>query len=140
MDVPVILPLLHLILAALSYQTREYRRKIVHPVYFAPGICICTCLPACLKPSASADAESLISTACQVQPCKVSDDQSTGSPEQITEAATLWDLAHLHRTAAAHGLRVSTPTQYAPFSALVHISMHAMGISCKQCSHKVGLP
>ena len=97
------------------------------------------CLPY-LRPSVSAGAVSLTFTACQAQPCKVSDDQSTGSPEQITEAATLWDLAHLHRTAAAHGLRVSTPTQYALSSNLTDTSMCAMGINCKQCSHEAGLP
>ena len=43
------------------------------------------------------------------QPCKVSDDQATGSMEQCVEAATLRDLAHRHRAAAADGLQLATP-------------------------------
>ena len=74
-----------------------------------------------------------VESACEqfsdAQPSKVSDDQITGSMDasnplaQLTEAATLWDIAHLHRTAAANGLRVSVPTKYAPCNIMTDIAI-----------------
>ena len=47
-----------------------------------------------------------------LQPWKVSDDQVTGLVDaQYTATETLWNVAHLHRVAAANGLQISMPTQ-----------------------------